>query len=111
MLVAAGVAGPCYEIRDHALELAQVLGDLVEAGAAGHVRLDGTGVHAEHAGVLLAKLPEDTQPDVGYELNRLSEFAGILRYEEGHTVYSSDDIEEARSLVEEVLTWARGAAG
>lgn len=58
-------------------------------------------------GVLLAKLPEDEQPDVGYELTRLNEFAGVRRYEEGHLRYTDDDIEEARSLVTDVVTWAR----
>jgi len=58
-------------------------------------------------GVLLAKLPEDEKPDVGYELTRLNEVAGVRRCEEGHLRYTDDDIEEARSLVTDVVTYAR----
>ena len=56
-------------------------------------------------GVLLAKLPADTQPFVGYELNRLNEFAGVRRYEEGAIVYENEDLEDARMLCEELLNW------
>lgn len=34
-------------------------------------------------GALLAKLPDGTQPDAGYELTRFNDFAGVRRYEEG----------------------------
>ena len=56
-------------------------------------------------GVLLAKLPEQTQPDVGYELGMLNEFAGVRRYEEGALIYEEEDLEDARSLAEELLRW------
>ena len=58
-------------------------------------------------GVLLAKLPEDAQPEVGYEINRLNEFAGVRRYEEGGILYEPEDLEDARALTEELLAWAR----
>ena len=56
-------------------------------------------------GVLLAKLPDQTQPEVGYELNRLNEFAGVRRYEEGALLYEKEDLEDARKLCEELLSW------
>jgi HEPN domain-containing protein len=59
-------------------------------------------------GVFLAKLPEDAQPEVGYEINRLNEFAGVRRYEEGGILYEPEDLEDARTLTEELLAWARG---
>lgn len=30
-------------------------------------------------GVLLAKLPADRQPDVGYEISKLNDYAGVRR--------------------------------
>lgn len=59
-------------------------------------------------GVLLAKLPEETQPEVGYELSMLNEFAGVRRYEEGALVYEDEDLEDAASLAEELLQWGEG---
>ena len=58
-------------------------------------------------GVLLAKLPDETQPGVGYEIAGLNDFAGIRRYEEGSIAYEPEDIDDARALTEELLAWAR----
>jgi HEPN domain-containing protein len=58
-------------------------------------------------GVLLAKLPEESQPDVGYEINQLNEFAGVRRYEEGALQYEPEDLEDARALTARLLEWAR----
>lgn len=62
-------------------------------------------------GILLAKLPPDTQPDVGYEITRLNDFAGIRRYEEGGMVVQSEDLTDAQALCEELLNWAKGVIG
>jgi len=62
-------------------------------------------------GVLLAKLPEDKQPDAGYELTMFNDFAGVRRYEEGTIIYEPEDIEDARKLTEMLLTWASGIVG
>ncbi len=56
-------------------------------------------------GVLLAKLPPETQPGIGYELSMLNEFAGVRRYEKGSLIYEAEDLEDARSLAEELLRW------
>jgi HEPN domain-containing protein len=59
-------------------------------------------------GVLLAKIPDESQPEAaGYELNRLNEFAGVRRYEEGAIRYEPEDLDDARILTEELLGWAR----
>ncbi|MFP4566705.1 MAG: HEPN domain-containing protein [Spirochaetaceae bacterium] len=58
-------------------------------------------------GVLPAKLPENVQPGVGYEINRLNEFAGVRHYEEGGILYEPEDLDDARTLTEELLAWAR----
>ncbi len=70
-----------------------------------HLELPVPMVH--DLGVLLAKLPEDTQPAVGYEIARLNDFAGVRRYEEGSILYEPEDIDDARGLSEELLAWAR----
>jgi HEPN domain-containing protein len=57
-------------------------------------------------GVFLAKLPEGSQPEVGYEINRLNEFAGVRRYEEGGLRYEPEDLQDARALTEQLLEWA-----
>lgn len=57
-------------------------------------------------GVLLAKLPPHTQPDVGYEIAALNDFAGVRRYEEGRMVYEPEDLEDVRAMTDELLTWA-----
>ncbi|MCG8479694.1 MAG: HEPN domain-containing protein [Spirochaetales bacterium] len=58
-------------------------------------------------GVLLAKLPEEKQPAIGYEIAGLNDFAGIRRYEAGSILYEPEDIDDARTLTEELLAWAR----
>lgn len=62
-------------------------------------------------GVLLAKLPEETQPEAGYELSMLNEFAGVRRYEEGALVYEDEDLEDARSLAQELIAWGDAVIG
>lgn len=57
-------------------------------------------------GVLLAKLPDDVQPDAGYELTEFNDFAGVRRYEEGSIVYEPEDVSDAHALTEKLLSWA-----
>ena len=57
-------------------------------------------------GVLLAKLPEADQPDVGYEITQFNEFAGVRRYEEGAIIYEPEDLTDAHRLTERVISWA-----
>ncbi len=57
-------------------------------------------------GVLLAKLPEVNQPDVGYEITQFNEFAGVRRYEEGAIIYEPEDLTDAHRLTEQVISWA-----
>jgi len=71
-------------------------------------RLDRPVPLVHDLGVLLAKLPEEVQPEVGYEINRLNEFAGVRRYEEGGLRYEPEDLADARALAEDLLEWAGG---
>lgn len=59
-------------------------------------------------GVLLAKLPADNQPDVGYDIMQFNDFAGIRRYEEGRMIYQPEDISDAGELARRILCWAAG---
>lgn len=56
---------------------------------------------------LLAKLPDDVQPEVGYELANLNDYAGVLRYEEGRVALTPADIAEAGAMAHEVVAWAQ----
>lgn len=62
-------------------------------------------------GVLLAKLPSDTQPNLGYEIARLNDFAGMRRYEEGALVWQPEDLADGRAMCEELLTWTKSVVG
>lgn len=57
-------------------------------------------------GVLLAKLPDDVQPDAGYELAEFNDFAGVRRYEQGSILYEPEDVSDAHALTEKLLSWA-----
>ena len=58
-------------------------------------------------GVLVAKLPDTLEPEFGYELSGLDEYATVRRYEEGRYELRDDELEEIRALSERVLSWAR----
>jgi HEPN domain-containing protein len=62
-------------------------------------------------GILLARLPDDLEPDFGYELADFDEYAGIRRYEEGHIRLDESDLEAMDAMCEKVLFWARGVCG
>lgn len=70
-----------------------------------HLELPVPMVH--DLGVLLAKLPAEVQPAVGYEISSLNDYAGVLRYEEGRLIHEPEDLEDARILCDEMLGWAR----
>jgi HEPN domain-containing protein len=59
-------------------------------------------------GILVAKLPAESSPVVGYEISKLSEFASIRRYEEGILELTSDEATDVVEIANRVLKWARG---
>jgi HEPN domain-containing protein len=56
---------------------------------------------------LLSKLPEDSDSPYGYELNALSEYATIRRYEEGSWTPSPEELEEILEKTKAMLDWAK----
>lgn len=58
-------------------------------------------------GVLIAKLPDDLNPDFGYELSELTLYATIRRYEEGAYSPTKDELEEIIKLAEKVYDWSK----
>ncbi len=46
-------------------------------------------------GVLVAKLPGSVDPDFGYELAGLDEYATVRRYEEGRYQLTADELEKS----------------
>lgn len=62
-------------------------------------------------GILLARLPEDLEPDFGYELADLDEYAGIRRYEEGRMALEMADLDAMDTMCEKVLLWAIKVCG
>jgi HEPN domain-containing protein len=56
---------------------------------------------------LLSKLPEDCDSPYGYELNALSEYATIRRYEEGSWTPSSEELQEILTKTQVMLDWAK----
>lgn len=57
-------------------------------------------------GVLVAKIPDTLEPDFGYELSGLDEYATVRRYEEVRYILESDELEQIRRLSLRVLDWA-----
>jgi len=57
-------------------------------------------------GVLIAKIPDDLEPEFGYELGGLDEYATVRRYEEGRYILQQDELEEVQRLSNQVLSWA-----
>jgi HEPN domain-containing protein len=56
---------------------------------------------------LLSKLPEDCDPPYGYELNALSEYATIRRYEEGSWIPATEELQEIMLKTKVMLDWAK----
>ena len=57
-------------------------------------------------GALVAKMPDGVEPPYSYGLSRYNDFAGILRYERGHTKVTQADIDAALQVAAEVISWA-----
>ena len=57
-------------------------------------------------GALIAKLPADINVPHGYDLLRFNDYAGILRYERGHSKLSKEDLDAAIAAGTEVVAWA-----
>ena len=57
---------------------------------------------------LLGKLPADCDPPYGYELNELSQFATIRRYEEGAWHPTPNELTEVLEKTRSMLDWASG---
>jgi len=56
---------------------------------------------------LLSKLPENCEPPYGYELNALSEYATIRRYEEGSWTPTQEELKEIIVKTSKMLDWAK----
>lgn len=56
---------------------------------------------------LISKLPEDCDSPFGYELNALSEYATIRRYEEGSWTPTADELQEILAKTKAMLDWAK----
>ncbi len=58
-------------------------------------------------GVLVAKLPAESNPVVGYEVSKLSEFASTRRYEEGSLELTAEEAQDVFNMASKVLNWAK----
>jgi HEPN domain-containing protein len=58
-------------------------------------------------GTLIAKLPANSNPVVGYEISKLSEFASVRRCEEGALELTADEASDVVNVAEKVLIWAK----
>lgn len=58
-------------------------------------------------GVLVAKLPPESNPVVGYEVSKLTEFASSRRYEEGALELTFEEAQDVLIMARKVLEWAR----
>ncbi|MEN9835856.1 MAG: hypothetical protein RL011_2049 [Pseudomonadota bacterium] len=56
---------------------------------------------------LLSKLPEDCESPCGYELNALSEYATVRRYEEGSWTPTSEELQDILAKTKSMLDWAK----
>lgn len=59
------------------------------------------------AGVLVAKLPQSLTPPKGYDLSELTVFATLLRYREGDSILTKEQIEIVLETAAEVLAWCK----
>lgn len=56
---------------------------------------------------LLSKLPAGCEPPYGYELNALSEYATIRRYEEANWIPTAEELKEIIQKTKDMLQWAK----
>jgi HEPN domain-containing protein len=59
-------------------------------------------------GILVGKIPHSANPQFGYELAALSEFAAVRRYEEGALMLSEEEARDVVDKAKDVLLWAQG---
>ena len=57
-------------------------------------------------GVLVAKIPLQSEPAFGYELTQLSEFATRRRYEEGRMVLTLEEAVDVLKTSADLVRWA-----
>ena len=60
---------------------------------------------------LLLMTPESSNPPFGEEIDELTEFATVRRYEEGQIVLNDTEAKAAIALATKVVEWARGVIG
>lgn len=58
-------------------------------------------------GALVAKFPQEMDLPFGYELDQLSQFATIRRYEEGKVELTTQEQDAVLKVSLEILDWAR----
>lgn len=58
-------------------------------------------------GILVSKVPEKFAPPYGYELQRLTDFATIRRYEEGDFTMEPEELDQALKVGTDMLSWGR----
>ncbi len=58
-------------------------------------------------GILVAKLPQDITPPKGYDLSELTAFATSLRYREGESVLTEDQVAIVLTTAREVIAWSK----
>ena len=56
---------------------------------------------------LLSKLPDDCDSPYGYELNALSEYATIRRYEEGSWTPTAEELQDILVKTKAMLDWSK----
>jgi HEPN domain-containing protein len=55
---------------------------------------------------IVAKLPDELNPPFGYELQALTDFATMRRYQEGDTQLSVEELDSALILAEKIYSWS-----
>ena len=60
---------------------------------------------------LLGKLPDACEPPYGYELNALSEYATIRRYEEASWTPTHEELSDIIKKTQDMLVWAKKQIG
>jgi HEPN domain-containing protein len=59
-------------------------------------------------GILVGKIPRSIEPPYGYELQQLTEFATIRRYEQGEINLTLEELNKTLDICAEMYFWAKG---
>jgi len=59
------------------------------------------------AGILVAKMPTNVLPPLGYDLSVLTSYATVRRYEESRSILTPETIRTVLSAGQTVLDWAK----